>query len=616
VAFSPDGRRLVTGGEDGSTRIWELDSGLMTVLSQDKGIVYTAKFDHDGSRVASGGVFGARIFSRDGAVVGGLSNSEVMDVAWKTDGSEVALAENGAVTLWDGATGRLLRTFPADGARVQALAFTPTGEAIVAGSVDGRAIGWNASTGERVVTLVGHRDAVNSLAVRGDGMEFATASSDGDAILWRPDGHIIAVLHAHSAAVLRAVFSPDGARALTSSDDGTARLWDAATGAPVALFAGHGGAVRDATFSPDGRWIATASADLSARIWDAGREEPMGAIRPTDERAPSHAVMQAVENLDLAAPWLNGSVPVAVSRSRIAIPSGTSLQLRDASNGRLVRELSTHGDHIRSVSFSPDGSLLAGGGIDETVRVWRADDGEPLAKLPLKEGAYRVAFSRSGRWLAAGSRDGRAHVWDSSSLAYRGAVAHDGEVFDVAFDSRDRWMATASDDGTVRVWELSDLKEVQRLLHRGKVWSVRFSSDGERIVTAGRDGAARIWLTRSGEPVGTLEGNSNLVVSAAFSDDGAFVASASFDGSVRIWDSRSLRVLIAFQHAGRAIDAWFSADNAHVVTLLQDGTVNVWDLPRDHRSPAEIHELVGCVVGLQLYDGLPRPTEPSCHSQR
>ena len=159
-----------------------------------------------------------------------------------------------------------------------------------------------------------------------------------------------------------------------------------------------------------------------------------------------------------------------------------------------------HSDSVRSIAFSSDGSRIASGSDDRTIRIWDTKSGKDIRKL---EG-------------------------------------HSDSVRSVAFSSDGSRIASGSDDHTIRIWDTKSSKEIRKLEgHSGSVWSVTFSSDGSRIASGSGDHTIRIWDTKSGKEIRKLEGHSGSVRSVAFSSDGSRIASGSGDYTIRIWDAKS-----------------------------------------------------------------------------
>lgn len=276
VAYSPDGRHIVTSSADNSARVWKAASGERTLtLTGHAGAVRSVAYSADGNSIATASDDGTvRLWDgaagREKMVLQGHSDG-ARAAAFSPDGRRVASASADAtVRVWDADSGQSQLVLRGHDASLASVVFSPDGARILSGSDDGTARIWDATTGLPIATLEGHTGEVHAAAFSPDGRRIATASQDRTARLWdATTGRQIARLAGHERGLTQAAFSSDGARLLTVSDDRTVRLWDVESSQPVATLRGHVGAVTAAAFSPDGRTIASASQDGTARLWEA-----------------------------------------------------------------------------------------------------------------------------------------------------------------------------------------------------------------------------------------------------------------------------------------------------------------------------------------------------------
>ncbi|MCA3431315.1 MAG: WD40 repeat domain-containing protein [Roseomonas sp.] len=239
VGFSPDGARLVSGGNGGTLRLWDAaDGALLATLTGHEGTVFSVGFSPDGARLVSGG-------------------------------------DDGTVRLWDAASGALLATLTGHKDVVLSVGFSRDGTRLVSGGSDGKVRVWDAASGALLATLTGHKHWVWSVGFSPDGARIVSGGDDGTLRLWgAASGALLATLTEHLGRVFSVGFSPDGARLVSGGDDGTVRLWGAASGALLATLTGHEGRVLSVRFSPDGARLVSGGRDGTVRLWGAAIGAP------------------------------------------------------------------------------------------------------------------------------------------------------------------------------------------------------------------------------------------------------------------------------------------------------------------------------------------------------
>ncbi len=270
LAVTPDGGQVVTGGEDGTARVWQRTGELVGTLVGHAGTVHAAVVTPDGGQIVTGGEDGtARVWQRlTGELVGTLvGHAGTVHAAVVTpDGGQIVTGgEDGAARVWDRATGELVGALIGHTGPVRAVVVTPDGAQIITGADTNFRV-WDRATGALVGT---HACPIRTMAITPDGAEIVTGGRDGAAQVWdRATGDLVTTLTGHAGPVHAVAVTPDGAQIVTGGRDGAARVWDRATGEMVTMLTGHAGPVHAVAVTPDGAQILTGDGDGDVRIWD------------------------------------------------------------------------------------------------------------------------------------------------------------------------------------------------------------------------------------------------------------------------------------------------------------------------------------------------------------
>ena len=288
VVFSPDGKRIVTGSDDKTIRIWDAATGRQIgepLIGHTERITSVA-FSYDNKRIVSGAFDGTiRIWDvitgkqiRE-IIVGNDYKGLITSVSFSPDGkSVVSGACDSTIRIWEVTTGiQIGNSLLGHTDAVNSVAFSPDGKRIVSGSWDNTVRIWDVTTGIQVGnSLVGHNGAVNFVSFSPDGVNVVSASMDETVCIWNAITgkriRIIEGLHfggsGHPMGIQSAEFSFDGNKIVSGVASNLVEIWDASTGWSLGLWRGHTDYVNSVMFSPDGRNIVSASNDHTARIWD------------------------------------------------------------------------------------------------------------------------------------------------------------------------------------------------------------------------------------------------------------------------------------------------------------------------------------------------------------
>jgi RNA polymerase sigma factor (sigma-70 family) len=608
VAFTPDGKALVSAGRDPVIRFWDPTTGkeLRTITGPEKGV-------------------NAIAFSGDGALLAGGGPGKV-------------------VCVWDAATGKELRRLGGHKGEVRSLALSRAGDVLAVGDAAGVRL-WEVSSGKLLLTLA-VKEGVGGVALSPDCRLVAALGGGGAVWLWeRSSGRRLHRMElGGGGSEGSVVFSPDG-KLVAATNRGPATLFDVSSGKRVFR-------VKEGTesqrgpplaFSPDGRLLAASTSHNDGRIqlWDWAQGKEVRVLAPHSDCVRALAFSPDGKTLASAA-------------------DGESVHLHDVETGIRRLNLPGHQERVSSVAYSADGHTIATAAWDGTVRLWDASNGQERSRLDIPPGKpgetiddhadrqrVQIQLSPCGRYLAAV----RPWAWEVGIReADTGKELWRARGFCAAFSPDGRLVAYSEHEfgpersrGVIHLCDRATGKTLREMrIQRTTAASLFFSADGKMLISTGHffistdpkeletryvrawdvatgkerrppagDATAARALTRDGRTcVATnltptnpgksillsematgalraeLTGHSGMVCDAAVSPDGRTLASGSMDGTVRLWDLPSGKQIARLAgHRGGVLCVAFSPDGTRVVSGGTDATALVWDVSRWARRP-------------------------------
>lgn len=315
-------------------------------------------------------------------------------------------------------------------------------------------------------------------------------------------------------------------------------------------------------------------------------------LKQLDTQTKISLLIPVVENLNQIREYnrLEGhegevtSVSYSPNGQLLASASGDTTINIWGKNGQLIQTLTGHKDSVFSVTISKDSQLLIAGSFDNTVTCWRYNaatglfDTRPFLTITEKDGLLATSLTPDHQILATVNQKGQVKFWTLEGKLIQTTPAHSQKISSLSFSPDGRHFATASADKTVKIWTLAGKLITTLVGHSEEVLSVNFSPDGNTLATASKDKTVKLW-DLTGKLLHTFNGHEDEVLDVRFSPDGKLIASASADDTVKIWSIDTQKQLYTLQgHGGKASEVSFSPDSKTIATASANRTVKLWRL--------------------------------------
>jgi len=542
LVWSPDHKTLASASYDKTIRLWNPETGKVTKVLRGStvGISHLA-WSPDSARLASAGRGrSVQIWSiKTGKIAGSLKLTDnVRTIAWGTESGVLATgSDDGNVSLWNVRTGRPYGHYPLEQYkykgkfrthRVHAMAWSPTGTKILAvGFSNGKIKLWKSRT--KIFT--------KTMMLENKDSRRRTRTTSPSWIEWSPDGKTLAV-------------SDYGGYG------GLVWFWNAATGKMIRKVK-DGSTVRRIAWSPDGKLVATAVDDSTSSIIESETGEAIRKIQSTRLRGAARPGFSA-----------DGKF--------MAYSCGDkTIRIWDIEKCKQVSVISLPSNlkYVTAIKWSPDATKIAVLAHEHgAIRVVDVKSGVVSTTLGSEYGRlYGLAWSPDSSKLFASEgprkRDGigKIQAWDVAeskalfSLTDKKISTHYG----LAITSDGKTLASTASRGRVYLWNLAEKKLIRAIpADERSVRGMTFSPDGKKLATCGEEKIVKIWSVDTGKPLFGLQKHEDEVYRVSFSPDGTKLASAGRHGYLGVWDLAT----------GKSI-AWYRAPNWQIRWMKDSKTL-------------------------------------------
>lgn len=567
VAFTPDGRRLITAA--GTVRSWDAETGrLIHNFEESFRTTAVLAVSRDGLRVVAGSDDAA---AREWDIASGrkvrdyvrdLGGGPILAAAFSQDRRLLAIGHDGGIVrVWNTETAELVRTITGDEHQpIGTLAFAPDGGRLLSYTTTGTVSVWDVTTGRLIRTQKHGETSV--LVLWTDGRRARVCCGDAmftfDVMAPRSTRTTIPSVTNPTAAA----FSPDGSLLVIGARDGTLRLLQAESGKLTHTFNPPAATtILSIALSPDGKHMLAGENGPRMQLWDLATARLLGVVDTGVER--------------------NQLLGMSHDGRRVLVGNGIKFELREVATDRLIHSFDRGNQDLKPVLLSPDGKLVLAPSSDgAAIGLWDVEDGRLVRSLSgdLKDVSW-AAFSADNRLLATDGEPRTVRVWDTATgHLVRTLRGLDDAQRPVGFSPDGRRILVAGGDTPgARLWDLESGKRIGAGVYP-EAGSYTFSPNGARLLALNTEDIQLV-ATEDGQPIVTVTGQIPFDIPGEFLPDNQGWLSGSYDTTLTLRDVDTGGIIRTFSgHTGAVIALSIASDGKRAVTGSPDTTIRLWNI--------------------------------------
>lgn len=475
INFSPDGKNLVSGGDDGNVYIYDIAGNTSTKIGMHNNI----------------GVVRSVCYSTDLKWLGSCGNDKI-------------------IYLWNLTKFSNNKTLEGHSNRVNSIAFNEELQILASGSDDKTIRVWNLTKFTCMQILTGHTDCVYNVLFTKDSRWLTSSSKDHTIRTWDLTARSYDISNNsrkraiwHNNYVYSVAFSPDEQWLASGSRDNSIRLWQVANFKNNKILEDHSELILEdpkdfiysIMFSLDGKWLAAGGNDGLYLYSTKSLIDPEGSIDKSEMLVkyfnyPARSVAFSANNQLLA---------IGSKDQKVRI-----FNLMDLTTNNASKVLEGHAAEVYSVAFSYDGNWLASGGEDHKVFIWDVKDWANAVVYKIftdhSNCVDSIAFSLDHNWLASASWDQSIYIYNLKQLDKKQKLGdHTKEVNNLTFSQDSKYLLSGDYCGVLMVWHLCGLdnnvwKNILKIRTGFNVFCIAYSNYSKFVATGGSDCSVRVWV--------------------------------------------------------------------------------------------------------------------------
>jgi len=589
VAWSPDGWRIATHGEDNRTRVLDLDSGQLVFGAVGLGNKpELLAWSSDGNFLVVGATdnlsdYRLRVLdSRTGAMVKDFDRElgEIYHTAWSPATDQIAAVTPTELIICDVKSGTCRRFLPHSRYSYKRIAWAPDGSRLAL-IVGGNSVGiwkFGAESFDKIIPISEKDSEIDELEWSPDGSRIAaTLSHESDYIVDVSSGNVICLEREPRRAVHATSWSPDGTRLANVVGSLHVKIWDAKSGTELQKLSGHERWITDIAWTDDGQRLATSSNDRSIRIWNVDSGQELDRLK--DDTSGLSIVAWSPGQRLIVGGSENGGIWVWDPRLE------ADRRIVTATDSKLSSY---------SVTWSPDGTRFAGLTPDRLIRTWDSDTLRELNQLKLSSdgiSSLDIGWTHrtgvlcvSSSWPDGGGTGAAKQMaawWDTNSntiISQFSTGEAEAEWTAVAANLERIAVLKKDKSRPIEVWDLATNSSSKLPATAKQIRTIRLSPNGTFLATQNADRTVQIFdlVTKELKFEVNMSEFQKESSQVAWSPDESFIFINTFGNHSLLCEATNGRKLFE-QHRLKIPPSW-SPDRRFFAENEGSGAVHFWQI--------------------------------------
>lgn len=549
VSITADCKKAVSGGVDGTLKVWNLEVGDFHVLNGHKKTICSVAITPDGQIVVSADSDGKILVWNESGKCEKIKecNDMIWSIAITPNGEKVVYAKNdGTFSKWNLKTGDS-ENYNGKTNGIQSVDITPNNEIIVQGK-EGNVNLWvlNPETMdyEEHETFKGHDETICSVKITPDGKRIISGSYDASIGIWNLEDNKSKILKKHQITLRSVDITPDGKITISGGDDRNLGIYDV-NNDHFKTLKGHTKTISSVAVIPDGSKAISGGDDKIMRLWDLEKCQPQTIHEHKD--------------------WVWDISVARDSNKAVSVGSDNKLILWDLEKDH-SQTIGTYEKGLLSVVITPNGKKAITGCSDGSVILWNLLNKSYKFLGNLIGAIWDVEISPNGKKIVCGSSGGtrKFGIWD---LEKKRSKIVDGPInsgiYDIVITSDNKKAITGNDDGTLRIWDLNRGSFETLNDQISNFLAVDITPNCKNVASGSIDGTLGIWDLKKGL-IKTIKGHNNRIWSVKFINNDVLI-SGSDDGTIRLWDVETSEQLAIYTESKPIISMELCPDKSIII---------------------------------------------------